>query len=419
MRIVLATFGSHGDVHPFIGLAKILQARGHDVTLHTSAYFAHLASQAGVPFSGFGTVEQFKEQINNKLLWHPTKGFKYVFGIGIKQALRPSYEALREIVDKDTLLVGSSLALSARILHDQIGCPGATVHLSPAVIRSAINPPKLAGLFMPHWLPINIKNKIWEGGDKYVIDPIVCPPINELRKDLGLPPVSRVLNSWWNHPNLVIGMWPEFFGPAAADWPRQFRHGGFPLYDEADVTPLTPQLEDFLAKYPEPLAFTPGSAMVFGHRFFEAAIYASKQLNRPALLLTRHADQIPRDLPHNVMHVPYAPFSKLLPKCSAIVHHGGIGTTAQALAAGIPQVIAHFAHDQPDNAVRLRNLGVGTGIRAWSISRRKLTAALNTLLSDPHVIKAAKSAAMHVTHDGLIKAAELLEASIPSNPVLS
>lgn len=416
MRIVLATFGSHGDVHPFIGLARTLQARGHEVILHTSSYFAPLASQAGVAFSGFGTAQQFSEQINNKMLWHPTKAFKYVFGIGVRQALRPSYEELKKIVTKHTLLVNSSLAFSARILHDEIGCPGATVHLAPAVIRSSINPPKLAGLFMPHWVPMAIKQKIWEGGDRFVIDPIVCPPINELRSELGLPPVSRALHEWWNHPSRVIGMWPEFFGPACGDWPRQFRHTGFPLYDEADVTPLTPQLEAFLSKYPNPIAFTPGSAMLFGQRFFKAAIHASQTLGRPALLLTRHADQIPTPLPPTVTHVPYAPFSRLLPQCSAIVHHGGIGTTAQALAAGIPQVITHFSHDQPDNALRLQRLGVGTGIKAWSLSRRKLVKSLDRLLSDPHTLKAAKATAQRIRHDALVQTAELLEDAARLRP---
>ena len=77
------------------------------------------------------------------------------------------------------------------------------------------------------------------------------------------------------------------------------------------------------------------------------------------MFLTQYPEQLPARLPNGVRHFNYIPFSTVLPRAAAFVHHGGIGTTAQALAAGVPQLVVPLAHDQPDNAVRIRHLGVG------------------------------------------------------------
>lgn len=416
MRVVLATVGSHGDVHPFVGIGQTLASRGHEVTVHTSGMFESLVRSAGLGFSAFQTEEHFRRQIRHPHLWHPRKGAKAIFGDLVSENLEASYLELKRLADRDTVLVGSSLALSARIVHDEVGCPGATVHLSPSIMRSSIAPPKLPGLFMPAWLPMALKRKLWEVGDKRVIDPLICPKLNELRGRVGLPPVSRVLDGWWNHPERIIGMWPEWFAPAASDWWGQFAHAGFPLYDESDVTPLPENLETFLGAGEAPVAFTPGSAMISGQRFFAAAIEACARLDRRGLLLTRHAEHLPANLPPTILHVPYAPFGKLLPRCAAIIHHGGIGTTSQALRAGLPQVVTHFAHDQLDNAHRLQRLGVGKGLPAQSVTGKKLAKVLGALLADPLVISACRATARRETGDGLARAADLIEA-LRADPV--
>ena len=109
-------------------------------------------------------------------------------------------------------------------------------------------------------------------------------------------------------------------------------------------------------------SMTPGSAMRHAQEFFAESVAACQRLGRRGLLLTRFAEQVPTDLPETIRHLEYVPFSRVLPRAAALVHHGGIGTTAQALAAGIPQLVMPLAHDQPDNAARLERLGVGRTI---------------------------------------------------------
>jgi UDP:flavonoid glycosyltransferase YjiC (YdhE family) len=160
---------------------------------------------------------------------------------------------------------------------------------------------------------------------------------------------------------------------------------GFPLWDERGVEPLPGELVRFLENGDRPVAFTPGSANVHGREFFETSVKASRLAGKRALLLTRHRDQVPDRPSADVMHVPYAPFSELLPRCAALVHHGGIGTTAQALAAGCPQVVMPLSHDQPDNGARVERLGVGRLIPPRKYKAQNIARVLDELTKSEEV----------------------------------
>jgi UDP:flavonoid glycosyltransferase YjiC (YdhE family) len=275
----------------------------------------------------------------------------------------------------------------------------ATVHLAPSIFRSVIDPPKLPGLFMPNWLPRALKRKIWDFGDRWYIDPIVCPGLNAFRAEEGLSPVRQILKNWWHSPDLTIGLWPEWFAPVQPDWPPQARLAGFPLFDERGLDPLPAHLQTFLASGDKPIAFTPGSAMWQGRAFFEASAAACQRLGRRGLLLSRHADHIPPNLPAGVIHVEYAPFSELLPHVAALVHHGGIGTTSQGLAAGVPQLIMPMSHDQPDNAQRLARLGVGAAIPRNAYRGPAVARALRRLLDSTEVRQRCRAVRERFTTD--------------------
>jgi UDP:flavonoid glycosyltransferase YjiC (YdhE family) len=168
---------------------------------------------------------------------------------------------------------------------------------------------------------------------------------------------------------------------------------GFPLFDEKGHEPMSAELNAFLDDGDKPIAFTPGSAMSHGHEFFDAAAAACRRLGRRGLLLTRHAEQLPPSLPPGVIHIPYAPFSELLPRCAALVHHGGIGTTAQAMAAGVPQLIQPMSHDQPDNAERVKRLGIGDHVSVKRFRAGVVASKLRTLLESPEVASACANVA--------------------------
>lgn len=421
MRFLLITLGSHGDVHPFVGLSQRLARRGHGVTLATNAYFRDLCERGGVSFRPVGSRDQFVKMIDNPEVWHPRKGGPAVMSAAAESA-RLLFRLVCDNADEDTIVVGSSLAMGALSAAEHRGLRYATVHLSPLCIRSSVEMPQLPGGIALDWMPRWMRRKFWEGADRWFIDPAITPPLNALRADVGLPPVARIMNGWWSAPMLTIGLWPDWFAAPQPDWPPQVKLTGFPLYDEADVTPLREELLRWLDAGDSPIAFTPGSAMRFGRRFFETAIEVSRRIGRRALLLTRHPEQLPPRLPAHVRYEPFAPFGALLPRCAAVVHHGGIGSVAQALRAGTPQLITAMSHDQPDNGARVRRLGAGDWLNAARFSPRRAARALTRLTRDPGVADACRKVALRFAGvDAAGQTCELLESLLdrprpPANP---
>jgi UDP:flavonoid glycosyltransferase YjiC (YdhE family) len=270
MNVLLFTIGSHGDVHPFVGIGAALRKRGHEVTLITNEHFRKLGESAGLNFAAMGTEEHFQQLVQDPDLWHPTRGFDCVFLRGVLPSLKLAYDTIEQhYVPGQTVMVASSLGFAARCAQEKLGIPTATVHISPAVMRSTYENPKLPMLFMPRWMPRKLKQILWDGGDKYVIDPKLAPKLNEFRATLGLPPVSGILNQWWMSPTRVIGMWPEWYGPMQPDWPKQMKLVGFGLYDETGVTPMSDELMRWLDSGTPPIAFTAGSALAEGSDFYE------------------------------------------------------------------------------------------------------------------------------------------------------
>jgi rhamnosyltransferase subunit B len=391
VNVLLFALGSHGDVHPFVGLGIRLRERGHHVAVATNEYFKPLVEHARLEYIECGTAAEYTKLATNPDLWHPTKSLRAVFG-GTARYLRPMYEIARAFAARgDAVVAASSLAIGARIAHDKHGFPLASVHLSPSIFQSVHEPPTLPGLnlFTP-WAPRWLMRGLF-GAINGVVDSVIAPPVNDLRRELGLPPVRGIIRDYWHAPQRVIALFPDWYAARQPDWPAQTRLSGFPLYDEPDLSPISPELDRFIeAGDPRmpPIAFTPGSAMWQGRKFFDASVDACVRLNRRGLLLTRHRDHLPETLPPNVIHVHYAPFSRLLPRCAAFVHHAGIGSTAQALAAGVPQLLTPFTHDQPDNSARVVRLGCGVIVKPSRYTGDRVAAALATLVADPRVAAA-------------------------------
>ena len=410
MRALLIAIGSHGDVHPFVGLGLALRARGHEVTLMASGHFEPLARRVGLDFAPAGSAAEYEALALRPELWHPVKGFRLIMQ-NTTQLLRPVYEFIaRSYVPGETVVAASTLGLGARVAQDKLGVPTATVHLQPSTIRTSHETPRLPGGPFRPWQPTWVKSALWWVADRLVIDPALAPGVNAFRAEVGLPPVNGIMKGWWNSPDRVIGMFPEWFARPQPDWPPQTRLAGFPLYDEKGLEPLPEALVRFLDAGDKPVAFTPGSAMWQGRAFFDAAVGTCRLLGRRGLLLTRRAEHVPPGLPPEVLHVPYAPFSELLPRCAALVHHGGVGTSSQALAAGVPQLVTPMAHDQPDNAERLERLGVARWLPIQRFEPEPAAKLLGELLESAAVAEACAAVQRRLRpEDGVARACELLE----------
>ncbi|HSU65309.1 MAG TPA: nucleotide disphospho-sugar-binding domain-containing protein [Tepidisphaeraceae bacterium] len=399
LRVLLIALGSHGDVHPFVGIGQTLRARGHDVRVVANPYFERVIDEAGLAFVPIGTSEEYQHLAMDPALWRRLDGTRTVLA-SLGKTLRPVYEAIADnSVRGDTVVAASTLAFGARVAQDHLGIPTATVHLQPSVFISALRPPTLPGTFMPAWLPVWMRRMQIRLIDR-MADSMILPSLNSFRRELGLAPVRRALTRYMHSPQRVIGLFPDWFAPPAPDWPAQTRLTGFPLFDESETERLSEELLRFLEAGDPPMAFTPGSAMWSGHQFLAEAARSCERLGRRGLLLTRHAGHLPASLPPGVLHVGYAPFSALLPRCAALVHHGGIGTSAQALASGIPQLVVPHAHDQPDNADRLQRLGVARIIQPRQFRSARVAHALCELLGSSGVADRCHQIASRFTGSG-------------------
>ena len=355
-----------------IAIGRRLREAGHDVVISLAEPYAAVAAHAGLDVEVVISREEFTEALGNPHVWTPIRGPLQVFRTVVSEFLTRQREVIERYHDPGkTVLVSHPLDLASRIFRDaHPETPLASVHLQPVILRTVEDPPRLSGLSFeisgPAWL---MRGAYWMI-DKLAIDPAIRRSVNRLRAEYGLSAVSRPLHQWWHSPDLVLAMYPDWFAPATRDFVPQLRHCGFPLQDNSD--------DDFVPPQGQPIVFTSGTAHHHCRRFFDAAVAACHRLNRPGLLLSTFPDNFPPELPEMVQSMPYVAFSRLLPHCSAIVHHGGIGTTAQALAAGIPQLIRPMAFDQFDNAQRIERLECGH----WLRNDRKLVEGLQHVLNE-------------------------------------
>ena len=403
MKVYLVTFGSRGDVHPMLGLGQALQARGHEAVLLSNPLFRDATVRAGLGFVPVGTEEDYHQTLAHPKLWHPVDGLGVMWRYLLRPALRPTYEALQNLCgspgdnDQTPLVIASPMAMGARVAQEKCGIRLVTAYTAATLLRSVENPLTIAQWQVPRAMPHWARRILWQALDRGKLDPLVKPALESLRGELGLRPLSRsdggVFAHWIHSPLGGLTLFPPWFAPSPSDWPPQVKTGTFPLYDDSrDAGPeaLDPALKRFLDAGPAPVVFMPGSAQVGADHFFRSAIEACRQLGVRGVLLGHLGALAADTLPDGVWATPYHPFGPLLPRARAIVHHAGIGTCAQALRAGVAQLVWPQAYDQFDNAMRLERLGVGSRLKTHPVTAQDLATSLQTLLGSMSVRQACQ-----------------------------
>jgi rhamnosyltransferase subunit B len=385
-RFILTGIGSYGDVHPVIGLGTALASRGHDVKLITNPYFEELVKAAGLDFVPISTREEYVKLSTHPDLWHPIHGSRLVLKFATAGLLRPLYEIVTSLfVPGETVLCAHALDFASRVAGEKLGAPVASVDFAPGMMWTLYDSPRLSGALLGPRVPQWLKRLQFWISDTLFVRPILSADLNGLRKELGLPPVRRVFFQWMHATTMVLCMFPDWFGPPQPDWPPNTRLVGFPLWDATSAMELGEEVREFLAAGTPPIAFSPGSANRAAHQFFAAAVDACERLGRRGILLTKYPEQLPANLPSSVRHFGFVPLSRLLPHTVAFVQHGGIGSCAQGLAAGVPQLIRPMAFDQFDNSRRLVKLGVAEELSVRAFRGPAIAAALKRLIESPAV----------------------------------
>jgi rhamnosyltransferase subunit B len=354
----------------------------------------------GLPYEVFGTVSEFQATLSDPNLWDERKGFSVVWS-----GLQAHLGALRDLVQRRpahtpcVLLCHPILVpLAAIAKHSRAGTRIVCAYLAPSNLCSSHSLLTAGSLPIPRWVPLACKRLLWRLIHKVWIDPGTLPSLNRWRLAHQLPAVSGFFAHLQQSPDASVGLFPAWLAGKQADWPAPFTEGHFPYGAHDKTSQLDPALERFLAQGDAPIGFTPGTGHRHAADYFAIALQTLQKLGRRGLLITPYAAQVPQDLPPQVMWLAQAPFELLLPRLSALVHHGGIGTTAEAFRAGIPQLVVPYAFDQFDNGLRAKNLGVAQVVLARKLSVRRLQQGLATLLASEQVKQRCAAIASQMRH---------------------
>lgn len=392
----MTTFGSYGDLNPYLAMGKVLQSHGHVITLATHAEYREQVERLGFRFvpvkpglDDLGPQEDWAAKANHSLF-----GTEFIVRTLILPYLNDGYATLRQAAEGQDLMIAHLLTFAAPLIAEELKIPWLSTALQPSVFFSAYDPPTLGFLtILPRLKFLGPSFMGW------FLKQLARPtnswlkPLSDLRAKIGLPPSSRNALVDGFSPYGTLTLFPPAFSAPQPDWPSGVTQIGFPLFDEELTKEISPGLKDFLEAGPPPVVFTLGTAIVrMETNYFEVAYEAVRELSLRAVFLV---GKTPRRVPQaaysdlNVHISGYEPFSGLFPYAAANVHQCGIGTTSQALAAGRPQIMVPFAHDQPDNARRLAKLGVGHTIPARRLNVRRLVEALTLVTKDRRYLERA------------------------------
>jgi rhamnosyltransferase subunit B len=401
-KIVVTTIGSLGDLHPQIAIALELQQRGHKIVFAAQSGYQAKIEALGFEFHQLRPDSTALEDPQEMARMMDLKtGSEYIVRQWLMPNLRDTYTDLMAISQDADLIIAGEIVYPARLVAEKLGIPWVTSLLQPAAFFSADDPSVLPLLPFAAQLPkfgrlfnqvikqlLIILTKSW------------AEPIHQLRKELGLSPLSgNLLMDNKCSPYLVLVLFSSVLAQPQPDWPQNTIVTGFTFYDgdspserlllgqprpyrQQDPAEFPQALQEFLKTGAPPIVFTLGSAAVMTPgNFYQESIEAAKQLKRRAILLIGE-NPPPANLPPEMIAVDYVPYSQIFPHACAIVHQGGIGTTAQALRAGVPTLIMPYSHDQPDNAARVERLGTSRTIQRQQYTAASATKELRELLEN-------------------------------------
>jgi len=418
-KVVLATLGSLGDLHPFIALGRALYTRGAHVVVACALEYKPKIEAAGLKFCA---VRPSFDDMQTRLRMDRAELTRAVLAQGdflfrelVVPSVRVSYEDMLPLVADADLVLTSSLCFGARLACERRAVPWIGIVLQPMMFLSAFDPPVipkaewLAGLLRRLGAPASA---LVLGVLKHAIGRLLTP-IHALRREIGLP-VTRQNPMFEGQFSAqgAIALYSEVLGGIRADYPRRTSIAGFAWFDSDDGTAprLEPELLAFLAAGPPPLVFTLGSLVVHDPgSFYRESLGAARLLGMRAVLLVGTAADPAALRAADVCVCEYAPHSLLFPRAAAITHQGGIGTLAQALRAGRPQLVVPFFADQLDNAARAVRLGVARSLAPSKYRGASAARELRLLTTREQPRVRARDLGERLLHeDGAAAAAELV-----------
>jgi UDP:flavonoid glycosyltransferase YjiC (YdhE family) len=413
-RIVLNSWGSLGDLFPYIALGRALKARGHTAVLAVPDIHRPMVEAAGLEHADVGPeVDPSNRELIARVM-DPLRGPDFLIRMVIMPALRTTHAQMRAAAADADLIVTHPVAFAGPIVAEELRRPWVSTVLAPASLYSRTDTPVL----LPFAGAIALRRL-----GAWTMRPVLAiarratakwlAPVHALRGELGLPGTGNPLFGGQRSPHLNLALFSRVLSEPQPDWPPHTEITGFPFYNEP--APLSPELAAFLDAGPAPVVFTLGSSAIWNPgSFYAESAKAVEQLGlRAVMLVGPLAANRPLVDPRRILLVDSAPHDQLFPRAACIVHQGGAGTTGQALRAGKPMIVVPHAHDQPDNAYRVERLGVSRTIFPGAYRAPRVARAIADLLRSPAAQARAAIVGSTVRSEGGAEVAADLIAGVP------
>jgi rhamnosyltransferase subunit B len=358
MKVIIVALGSLGDNYPLVTIGAELRKRGCSVVVLGCDWYKDLICNAGLAFHSILSSGEAEKISKDPYLWDQEKSFSVMVDRMYAPTTWPVFDFIKEQYEPGRTVVVSSLFIfGARLAREVLGVPLVTIRMSAFAL----------------W---NVDEK-----QKAAFNSVLNPVLNKLCQKINVCPDQGSLYHWMYSPDKVIGLFPDWFEDYKSNWPPHIKLTHFLLMNESKEDGLPAELKEYLSVGEPPIVFTPGSVMRDAKGFFSASLQACLKMGRRGVFLSPYLEQIPLDLPSSFRHFDFIPLDTLLPYTSGIVYHGGIGTCAQGLRAGIPHLVTPKTFEQSDNAGRLKRLGVGDSINRNNYNKTTVSNKLETLLN--------------------------------------
>lgn len=427
MRIGIQTWGTEGDVRPFLALAGGLTAAGHDVTLAvteiTNKRFTEFGERMLFAIRHVGHIDcdesRFK-QLSAKVFkeWNPLKKGDIITANFLDPAIEDMLAAAKALCRENDIVIGHFFVYPLKIAAHRHHCPIITVFTTPLIPSRHLPPlgiPELAQWMNPLWWNLFefLLNKSWK------------PAIDRLFLREGAPSGNSVFRDIWHSQLLnLVTVSPALF-PPPSDWEQQYQLCGFLNIPEA-VEPwqMPGSLKNFLNAGAPPVYITFGSMIASDpnpRTITRLLIEAVRMVGCRAIIQSNWNEM--EDLPvfPNIHRIINAPHQHLFPHCALVIHHGGAGTTQAATVAGCPSIVVEHAADQPLWGNVLHRIGIAPQLlHRRSITAKKLARAIKIVLDTPAMAEKAKAIGTSMQKEnGLARAVELIEDTVAQHDISS
>lgn len=421
-RVVIACWGSHGDLFPYIGLALALKRHGHHPVIATNIGYRAEVEREGIEHVEAGPpidpsamdLDAMYERVMD-----PVKGSEVIVRELLMPKLGESFEQISRAADGADLLISHPITYAVPVAAEHRKLPWLSTVLAPMLFFSKHDPPVLPATPRANDIPL-----IGEWLVRRLL-PLArrttrewMEPVYRLRESLGLAPGGHPLFEGQFSPFGTLALYPRVLAEPQPDWPPHVTTTGTVFYNGPE--PLKSELEAFLAAGEPPVVFTLGTSAVgaAGAFYHESAAAAAKLGMRAVLLTGGFERNRPRDLPPTMLAVDRAPHQLLFPRASVVVHQCGAGTTAQALRAGRPTLLVPHGHDQFDNARRVRKLGVARTVFPKEYRAERVARELHALVSEPRYRERAAAVSIVVREErGAEAAVAVIEELLARSPL--